>query len=59
MPKTHAYDTVHQLALDQHGVFTTAQAKSLGVHPKTLWAMANRDRINGSLSESTRTSEHL
>lgn len=45
MPKTHAYDTVHQLALDQHGVFTTAQAKSLGVHPKTLWAMANRDRI--------------
>lgn len=45
MPKTHAYDTVHELALDQHGVFTTAQAKALGVDPKTLWAMANRDRI--------------
>ena len=45
MPKTLAYDTVHQLALDQHGVFTTAQARSLGVHPKTLWAMANRGRI--------------
>jgi predicted transcriptional regulator of viral defense system len=45
MPRTHAYDTVHELALDQHGVFTTAQAKDLGVHPKTLWAMANRDRI--------------
>lgn len=45
MPKTHAYDTVHELALDQHGVFTSAQARNLGVHPKTLWAMANRDRI--------------
>ncbi len=45
MPTTHAYDTVHELALDQHGVFTTAQARELGIDPKTLWAMAKRDRV--------------
>lgn len=45
MPATHAYDTIHELALDQHGVFTAAQAKHLGVDPGTLWAMANRGRI--------------
>ena len=45
MPTTHAYDTVHELALDQHAVFTTAQSKELGVDPRTIWAMANRGRI--------------
>ena len=45
MPVTHAYDTIHELALDQHGVFTTAQARQLGVDPRALWAMANRGRI--------------
>lgn len=45
MPTTHAYDTVHELALSQHGVFTTAQAKEMGVHPRTVWAMAQRGRI--------------
>ena len=45
MPKTHAYDAVHELALDQHGVFTTAQARELGVHPKSVAAMARRGRL--------------
>ena len=45
MPATHAYDAVHELALDQHGVLTTAQAKELGIDPRTLWAMAKRGRI--------------
>lgn len=45
MPATHAYDAIHELALDQHGVFTAAQAKQLGVGHRTLWAMANRGRI--------------
>jgi predicted transcriptional regulator of viral defense system len=46
MPKTHAYDAVHDLALDQHGVFTTAQARELGVHPKSVAAMAKRGRLH-------------
>ncbi len=46
MPKTHAYDAVHELALDQHGVFTTAQARELGVHPKSVAAMARRGRLS-------------
>ena len=45
MPATHAYDAVHDLALEQHGVFTTAQATVLGIDPRTLWAMAKRGRI--------------
>ena len=45
MPKTNAYDAVHELALNQHGVFTTAQARELGVDPKSLAAMARRDRV--------------
>lgn len=45
MPATHAYDTVHELALEQHGVFTSAQARELGVDPRTIWAMADRGRL--------------
>lgn len=33
------------MALDQHGVFTTAQARELGVDPKAVAAMARRGRI--------------
>ena len=46
MPKTHAYDAIHGLALDQHGVFTTAQARDLGVDPKSVAAMARRGRVS-------------
>jgi len=44
MPVTHAYDTVHELALEQHGVFTAEQATKLGVNPKSIVAMAARGR---------------
>lgn len=44
MPATHAYDTVHELALEQHGIFTAEQAKKIGVNPKSLVAMAARGR---------------
>lgn len=40
-----AYDTVHQLAAEQHGVFKAAQATGLGIGPKTLVAMATRGRL--------------
>lgn len=42
MPRTHAYDAVHELALEQHGIFTAEQAAGLGVDPRTLAAMAAR-----------------
>jgi predicted transcriptional regulator of viral defense system len=40
-----AYDTVHGLATEQHGVFKAAQATELGINPKTLVAMAARGRL--------------
>lgn len=45
MPTTIAYDTVHKLALEQHGVFTSEQAVALGLAPNTLVKMANRGRL--------------
>ncbi len=43
---THvAYDTVHELATEQHGLLTATQATALGVAPKTLVAMAARGRL--------------
>jgi predicted transcriptional regulator of viral defense system len=46
MPRTHAYDAIHELALDQHGVFTTAQARDLGVDPRSVAAMGRRGRVS-------------
>jgi len=40
-----AYDTVHELALEQHGVFKASQAVGLGIEPKTLVAMAARGHL--------------
>ena len=45
MPKTHAYDAVHELALEQHGVFTPAQAREIGVQGTALTMMVNRGRL--------------
>jgi predicted transcriptional regulator of viral defense system len=45
MPKTHAYAAIHELALDQHGVFTASQARAMGIDPKTVAAMAKRGRV--------------
>lgn len=45
MPKTHAYDAVHELALEQHGVFTPAQAAAAGVRGTALTMMVNRGRL--------------
>lgn len=40
-----AYDTVHALALDQHGVFTAEQAKAAGVTAMALVMMVRRNRL--------------
>lgn len=40
-----AYTAVHSLALDQHGVFTAEQARSLGVKTTALVMMARRGRL--------------
>lgn len=40
-----AYDTVHEIATEQHGLFKAAQATNQGVAPKTLVAMAARGRL--------------
>ncbi len=40
-----AYDTVHEIATEQHGLFKATQATALGVAPKTLVAMAARGRL--------------
>lgn len=40
-----AYETIHELALDQHGVFTTEQAKQHGVTNMALVMMAGRGRL--------------
>ncbi len=45
MAKHVAYDTVRQIAIEQHGVVSAAQATALGVAPKTLVAMAARGRL--------------
>lgn len=45
MPKTYAYDAVHELALEQHGVFTPAQAAEAGVRGTALTMMVNRGRL--------------
>lgn len=41
----NAYDTVHALALDQHGVFTAEQARAAGVKPMALVMMMKRGRL--------------
>jgi len=45
MPVTHSYDQIHELALEQHGMFTTEQAEQLGVPRYTLAKMARRGRV--------------
>ena len=40
-----AYDKIHALALEQHGLFTTEQARDVGVRADTLMKMAARGRI--------------
>ena len=45
MPTYVAYDTVHELANEQHGLFKASQATAIGVAPKTLVAMAARGRL--------------
>lgn len=45
MPHYTAYDRVHELAAEQHGVFKAVQATGLGIQPKTLVAMAARGRL--------------
>lgn len=45
MPTTHAYDAIHGLALDQHGVFTAEQARALGLDTQALVMMARRGRL--------------
>lgn len=45
MPVTHAYDQIHELALEQHGMFTTEQAEELGVPRYTVAKMARRGRV--------------
>lgn len=40
-----AYDTVHEIATEQHGVLKATQAIQRGVKPKTLVAMAARGRL--------------
>ncbi len=40
-----AYDTVHELAVEQHGVFKAHQAVELGVAPNALVKMAVRGRL--------------
>ena len=43
---THtAYDTVHEIATEQHGLVKATQVIDLGVAPKTLVAMAARGRL--------------
>ena len=45
MPSTHSYDTVHEIALEQHGVFTAEQARKLGVTTRSLSKMVDRGRL--------------
>src|SRR5829696_3678015 len=45
MPPYDAYDTIHRLALDQHGIFTARQARAEGVQPVALVMMARRARV--------------
>lgn len=40
-----AYDTVHGIALEQHGVFTAEQAHTAGVKTTALVMMARRERL--------------
>jgi predicted transcriptional regulator of viral defense system len=45
MPAHTAYDTVHEIAVEQHGLLKATQATDRGVAPKTLVAMAARGRL--------------
>lgn len=45
MPPYTAYDTVHGLALEQHGVFTVEQARAAGVKAPALFEMVKRERL--------------
>ena len=40
-----AYDRAHEVALDQHGLVTTQQAREHGVDPRTIVMMAKRGRL--------------
>ena len=41
----HAYDTLHTIALDQHGVLTAEQGKANGVTAMAMVMMARRGRL--------------
>lgn len=45
MPAYTAYDTVHALALEQHGVLTVEQARTAGVTAPALFEMVKRERL--------------
>ena len=40
-----AYQTIHSIALEQHGIFTAEQARAAGVSPMALVMMAKRGRL--------------
>jgi predicted transcriptional regulator of viral defense system len=40
-----AYDRVHEIALDQHGLVTTQQAREHDIDPRTIVMMAKRGRL--------------
>ena len=41
-----AYDRVHEIAIDQHGLVTTEQAREHGVDPRSIVMMAKRGRLH-------------
>jgi len=45
MKTYNAYDTIHELALEQHGVFTAEQARAVGVKTTALVMMVRRGRV--------------
>ncbi len=45
MARYVAYDTVHAIATEQHGLLKATQATAAGVAPKSLVAMAARGRL--------------
>ena len=45
MKTYNAYDTIHELALEQHGVFTAQQARAVGVKTTALVMMVRRGRV--------------
>jgi len=47
MPTRNAYETVHAIALEQHGVFTVEQARDAGVKTPALVMMVRREKLEG------------